>query len=123
MGEGVVSLAGKHPAQQAPLPLPEPERLARGPSDGVLGDRDKVLGEVGNDVAQTVTKISRGDGRQPAWRPPFASSLSRYLSILDWLSTIAIPSFARSAGVNPSWFIHFRIESSAEALIPTAGCA
>jgi hypothetical protein len=43
--------------------LPESERLTRHSSDGVLGDRDEIFGEVGDDVAKTVTEIGRCDWR------------------------------------------------------------
>ena len=101
MGEGVILPARQHPAEQASLPLPEDQRFAGGASDGVFGDGDQFLSEVRDDVAQAASQVSRGNRGQPARWPAFAARRSRYLSTLLWLSTIAIPSLARSAGVSP----------------------
>ena len=101
MREGAVFLARQHPAKQTPLPDAELERLARRTGDGVFGDGYEVLGEVSDDVAQAASEVSVRDWRQPARWPAFCCILSRYLSMRLWLSTIAMPNLARSAGVSP----------------------
>ena len=123
MRKDPVRAAGKHVRQQLALPATELQRLTRGASDRVLGDGDQRLGEVSDERSEAAGQVAEGDRGQPARWPALRSRRSRNLSIFDWLSTMAMPSFARSAGVSPSWFIHLRIESSVVERIPTAGCA